>query len=74
MRTARLLGSTDPKGINMTVQSESERNKAVVNEYFKAGVQGDLTSFAAHLHPDFHSNRAQLPSLGRSTRRGSVLP
>jgi len=37
----------------MTVQSENERNKAVVDEYFKAGVQGHLTSFAAYLHPDF---------------------
>src|SRR5258706_4281865 len=37
----------------MAVQSENERNKAVVDEYFKAGVQGHLTSFAAHLHPDF---------------------
>ena len=46
-------GSSDPKGINMTVQSENERNKAVVDEYFKAGVQGHLTSFAAYLHPDF---------------------
>jgi len=50
--TARPLGNGDPKGINMTVQSENERNKAVVDEYFKAGVQG-LTSFAAYLHPDF---------------------
>jgi hypothetical protein len=37
----------------MAVQSENERNKAVVDEYFKAGVQGHLTSFAAYLHPDF---------------------
>jgi len=37
----------------MTVQSENERNKAVVDEYFKAGVQGHLTSFVAYLHPDF---------------------
>src|SRR6202140_117016 len=35
------------------VQSETERNKAAVDEYFKAGVQGRLTSFAAYLHPDF---------------------
>jgi hypothetical protein len=33
------------------VQSESERNKAMVDEYFKAGVQ--ITSFAAYRHPDF---------------------
>ena len=37
----------------MAVQSENERNKAVVDEYFKVGVQGHLTSFAAYLHPDF---------------------
>ena len=37
----------------MTVQSENERNKAVVDEYFKAGVQSHLTSFAAYLRPDF---------------------
>jgi uncharacterized protein (DUF427 family) len=36
----------------MTVQSENERNKALVDEYYKAGVQGHLTSFAAFLHPD----------------------
>ena len=36
-----------------SVQSENERNKAVVDQYFKAGVHGHLTSFAAHLHPDF---------------------
>ena len=35
------------------VQSETERSKAVVDEYFQAGVQGRLTSFAAYLHPDF---------------------
>jgi hypothetical protein len=33
----------------MAVQSENERNKAVVDEYIKAGVQGHLTSFAAYL-------------------------
>jgi hypothetical protein len=37
----------------MASQSEHERNKAVVDEYYKAGVQGHLTSFAAYLHPDF---------------------
>src|ERR1700681_979114 len=37
----------------MAVQSENERNKAVVDEYYKAGVRGHLTSFAAYLHPDF---------------------
>ena len=47
--TAKPLGSSEPKGINMAVQSENERNKAVVDEYIKAGVQGHLTSFAAYL-------------------------
>jgi ketosteroid isomerase-like protein len=37
----------------MASQSENERNKAVVDEYYKAGVQGHLTSFAAYLHSDF---------------------
>jgi len=36
--TARPLGNSDPRGMNMAVQSENERNKAVVDEYFKAGV------------------------------------
>ena len=35
----------------MTIQSENERNKALVAEHFKAGVQGHLTSFAVCLHP-----------------------
>jgi ketosteroid isomerase-like protein len=39
--------------MNMPVQSEKERNKAVVDEFYKAGIQGHLTSFAQHLHPDF---------------------
>ena len=37
----------------MAVQSEKERNKAVVDEFYKAGLQGHLTSFAQYLHPDF---------------------
>jgi hypothetical protein len=49
--TARPLGSSDPKGIDMTIQSENERNKALVGDHFKAGVQGYLTSFAVCLHP-----------------------
>jgi ketosteroid isomerase-like protein len=51
--TARPLGNSDPKGINMTVQSENERNKAVVDAYYQAGVQGRLTDFAPYLYPDF---------------------
>ena len=49
----------------MTVQSENERNKALVDEYFKAGVQGHLKSFAAYLHPDFTVTRP-------TTFRGAV--
>jgi len=37
----------------LAIQSENERNKAVVGEYFNAGVQGRLTSFAAYVHPNF---------------------
>jgi ketosteroid isomerase-like protein len=37
----------------MAVQSENERNKALVDEYYKAGIRGHLTSFAAYVHPDF---------------------
>jgi ketosteroid isomerase-like protein len=39
--------------MDMAVQSENERNKAVVDEYYKAGIQGHLTSFAQYLDPDF---------------------
>ena len=37
----------------MALQSENERNKAVVNEFYKAGIQGHLMSFAQYVHPDF---------------------
>src|SRR5258707_4142820 len=67
--TARPLGNSDPKGINMAVQSENERNKAVVDEDFKAGDLGHLTSFAAHLHPDFPLTAPNyLPQRGRPGR------
>src|ERR1700688_3006559 len=36
----------------MAAQSENERNKALVDEYYKAGVQDHLSSFAAYLRPD----------------------
>jgi hypothetical protein len=39
--------------MNMAVHSENERNKAVVDEFYMAGIQGHLTSFAQYLHPDF---------------------
>ena len=37
----------------MTVQSEIERDKAVVHAFYQAGIDGQLTSFARYLHPDF---------------------
>jgi ketosteroid isomerase-like protein len=39
--------------MNMTVRSENDRNKAVVDEFYKAGIQAHLTRFAEYLHPDF---------------------
>jgi ketosteroid isomerase-like protein len=33
--------------------SESSRNKAIVDGYYQAGVEGRLPDFAVHLHPDF---------------------
>jgi ketosteroid isomerase-like protein len=37
----------------MAARSENERNKAVVDEFYKAGIQGHLTRFVQYLHPDF---------------------
>jgi hypothetical protein len=37
----------------MTSQSEIERDKAVVDAFYQAGIEGHLTSFARHLDPDF---------------------
>ena len=37
----------------MAVRSTNDRNKAVVDEFYKAGIQGHLTSVAQYLHPDF---------------------
>jgi hypothetical protein len=33
--------------------SESIENKAIVDAYYQAGVDGRLPDFAVHLHPDF---------------------
>ena len=38
---------------NVTKQSEIERDKAVVHAFYQAGIDGDLTSFARYLDPDF---------------------
>jgi hypothetical protein len=47
----------------MAAQSENERNKALADEYYKAGVQGhlELRGISASRR---HSNRAQLPPWG----------
>src|ERR1700741_3703991 len=37
----------------MTMQSEIERDKAVVHAFYQAGMDGQLTSFARYLDPDF---------------------
>jgi ketosteroid isomerase-like protein len=38
---------------SMTKQSEIDRDKAVVHAFYQAGIDGDLTSFARYLDPDF---------------------
>src|SRR5260370_13036241 len=63
--TARPLGNSDPKGINMAVQSENERNKAVVDEYFKAADPRPLTGFPEPLSPDFTPSPPHPPPRGR---------
>jgi ketosteroid isomerase-like protein len=37
----------------MPVQSESERNKAMVDAFYQLGIGGHLTDFARYLTPDF---------------------
>ena len=37
----------------MTQNTESARNKAIVDAYYQAGVKGRLLDFAILLHPDF---------------------
>jgi ketosteroid isomerase-like protein len=37
----------------MAAQSEIERNKAVADAFYQAGVEGRLTTFAQYLDPDF---------------------
>ena len=55
----------------MTVQSENERNKALVDEVFQDGSPGPPRELRGISASRLHSNRAQLPSLGRSTRRAA---
>ena len=37
----------------MTSQSEIERDKAVVDAFYQAAIEGHLTIFAQYLDPDF---------------------
>ena len=37
----------------MSLQSENERNKAVVDAFYQLGIQGRLTDFAQYLDPNF---------------------
>jgi len=39
--------------LDAAVQSENERNKAVVDQFFKAGIQGPPHDLRQYLHPDF---------------------
>jgi hypothetical protein len=57
----------------MTVQSENERNKALVDEVFQGGSPGPPHELRGISASRLHSNRAQLPSLGRSTRRAAFF-
>ena len=58
----------------MAVQSENDRNKAVVDQFFKAGIQGPPHDLRPVSASRLYGSRAQPSALGRSTRRGSVLP
>jgi ketosteroid isomerase-like protein len=44
---------TRDEDLRMTKQSEIERDKAVVHAFYQAGIDGDLTSFARYLDPNF---------------------
>ena len=63
----------------MERNSESARNKAIVDSYYQAGVEGRLADFAVHLHPDFTTTAPNyLPwggtHLGAAFFREEVLP
>jgi hypothetical protein len=48
-----LLGTSWCEETRMTRQSGIERDKAAVQAFYQAGIDGHLTSFARHLDPDF---------------------
>jgi ketosteroid isomerase-like protein len=63
----------------MAAQSEIEANKAVVDAFNQAGVEGKLTSFARYLAPDFLVTAPSYlpwggPHKGASFFSGDILP
>jgi hypothetical protein len=58
----------------MAVRSENERNKAVVDEFYKAGIQGHLARFGQYLHPDFTVTAPNYLPWGGRHAGGGVLP
>jgi hypothetical protein len=46
--------------------SESIKNKAIVDAYYQAGIDGRLPDFAVHLHPDFTTTAPNYLSYGAS--------
>jgi ketosteroid isomerase-like protein len=63
----------------MAAQSEIERNKAVADAFYRAGVEGKLTSFARYLAPDFLVTAPSYlpwggPHKGASFFSGDILP
>jgi ketosteroid isomerase-like protein len=63
----------------MDAQSEIERNKAVADAFYRAGVEGKLTSFARYLAPDFLVTAPSYlpwggPHKGASFFSGDILP
>jgi ketosteroid isomerase-like protein len=63
----------------MAAESEIERNKAVAHAFYQAGVEGQLTSFALYLDPDFTVTAPNYlpwggPHRGAAFFLGEILP
>jgi ketosteroid isomerase-like protein len=63
----------------MATQPEIERNKAVANAFYQAGVEGRLASFAQYLDPDFLVTAPNYlpwggPHKGAAFFSGDILP
>jgi ketosteroid isomerase-like protein len=63
----------------MDVHSEIERNEAVTDAFYQAGVEGRLTSFAQYLDADFLVTAPSYlpwggPHKGAAFFRGDILP